>query len=83
MSEKERSHLSDLVISLGGSVVKDSKILDPDVTHLITSKPMRSEKHLVALASGKWVLYKSFIENSIKEGHFVNVSNVKNVFSYI
>lgn len=36
--------------------------------------PTRNEKYLAALATGKWVLHKSYLEACRVEGAFVEVS---------
>ncbi|XP_053330802.1 SMC5-SMC6 complex localization factor protein 1 [Spea bombifrons] len=41
-------------------------------THLIASKPCRSEKWLSACATGKWVLTKDYIINSARSGRWLD-----------
>ena len=54
----------------------DTMFFSTSCTHLIVGKPSRSEKYLGALASGKWLLRKSFMEASRQAGHFVEVRSV-------
>ncbi|XP_027237421.2 DNA topoisomerase 2-binding protein 1 isoform X2 [Penaeus vannamei] len=70
MPEDEKNRYSDIVESLGGLLSQEQNH-DPKGTHVVTAKPSRSEKHLAAIASGKWMLYISFLEESMKLGHFV------------
>ncbi|GCB65601.1 hypothetical protein scyTo_0007754, partial [Scyliorhinus torazame] len=41
-------------------------------THMIASKPSRSEKFLAACAAGNWVLTKDYIIDSAKNGRWLN-----------
>ena len=41
------------------------------MTH--TGSPMRNEKYLASLASGKWVLHKSYLEACREQEKFVQV----------
>ncbi|XP_043541696.1 SMC5-SMC6 complex localization factor protein 1-like isoform X1 [Chiloscyllium plagiosum] len=41
-------------------------------THMIASKPSRSEKFLAACAAGKWVLTQDYIIDSAKDGRWLN-----------
>ena len=42
----------------------------------VTGQPARNEKYLSCIASGKWVLHKSFFEACRKEGKFARVSRI-------
>ena len=71
--------------SLGVGVASDS---DSNWTHLVIGerwsfrhssisfsvKPQRSEKFMVAVARGRWILHPSFIDACERERRFVNVS---------
>lgn len=61
-----------IVKELGG-VYLDSKDFDTSCTHLIAGSTFRNEKLLGSIASGKWVLQRSYLEASYKQGYFVNV----------
>ncbi|XP_047674009.1 SMC5-SMC6 complex localization factor protein 1 isoform X3 [Tachysurus fulvidraco] len=45
---------------IGGSVYKEA------MTHLITAKPIASEKFLAACAAGKWIVTPQFVLDSVK-----------------
>ncbi|XP_038058613.1 DNA topoisomerase 2-binding protein 1-like isoform X1 [Patiria miniata] len=70
MRQEEKIDYSALVEQLGGEV-KDEMYFDPSCTHLVVGNPTRNEKYLASLASGKWVLHKSFFEACRKAGEFV------------
>ncbi|XP_035827275.1 DNA topoisomerase 2-binding protein 1-A isoform X2 [Aplysia californica] len=70
MSNEERVDYSALVEQLGGKML-EKQHFDPTCTHLIVGQPTRNEKFLSCVASGKWVLHKSFLEACRKEGKFV------------
>ncbi|XP_071788346.1 DNA topoisomerase 2-binding protein 1-like isoform X1 [Asterias amurensis] len=70
MSQDEKIDYSDLIEKLG-AVVKDGMYFVPSCTHIVVGNPTRNEKYLACLASGKWVLHKSFLEASRKAGEFV------------
>ena len=73
MSPQERISYSAIVEELGGEVCS-SQGFSPTCTHVIVGRPSRSEKYLAAIAAGKWVLHTSYLETSLKEGGFVEVS---------
>lgn len=70
MSNEERVDYSALVEQLGGRMV-EIQHFDPATTHLVVGQPARNEKYLSCIASGKWVLHKSYFEACRKEGKFV------------
>jgi len=62
-----------MVDSLGGKVIQGTHF-QPEMTHLVIDKPARNEKLLASIASGKWILHTSYIEDSYKAGKFLEVS---------
>ncbi|GFR72792.1 DNA topoisomerase 2-binding protein 1, partial [Elysia marginata] len=70
MSNEERMDYSALVEQLGGRMV-EIQHFDPATTHLVVGQPARNEKYLSCIASGKWVLHKSYFEACRKEGKLV------------
>ncbi|XP_071515470.1 DNA topoisomerase 2-binding protein 1-like isoform X2 [Panulirus ornatus] len=70
MMEDDKSRYIKIVEELEGTV-STAQNFDPLTTHVITAKPSRSERHLAAIASGKWMLFDSFLDDSIKAGYFV------------
>lgn len=68
--DEERDRYVAIIVGLGGVITADQHF-DVRCTHFITTKPTRSEKHLAAIASGKWLLNVSFLEDSGKAGRFV------------
>ncbi|KAH9488852.1 hypothetical protein Btru_058685, partial [Bulinus truncatus] len=70
---EERLHYSALVEQLGGKSL-ESAHFHSSCTHLIAAQPARNEKCLSSVASGKWVLHKSYLEACRKEGKFVEES---------
>lgn len=72
MTEDDKNRYMRIVEELGGTV-STAQNFDPLTTHVITLKPSRSERHLAAIASGKWMLFNSFLDDSLKAGFFVKV----------
>ncbi|XP_053372869.1 DNA topoisomerase 2-binding protein 1-A-like [Mercenaria mercenaria] len=70
MSVPERDDYGALVEQLGGTVL-DTQMYDDKCTHLVINKVTRNEKFLASLASGKWVLHKSYFEACRQEQRFV------------
>lgn len=69
---QDRDYYESIIMSLGGEVTSKSTF-DPSATHLVCSRPVRSEKLLASIASGKWVLHKGYLDASQKEKHFIQV----------
>lgn len=66
-----RSVYAKKIKALGGKV-SEKDHWDESCTHLIIKEPNRGEKYLAAIASGVWVLKPEYMEESIKQGKFVN-----------
>ncbi|KAK7789369.1 hypothetical protein R5R35_001224 [Gryllus longicercus] len=68
----------EMIRSLGGIVcspqisVSNSVSFEQNATHLLCQQPSRNEKVLTSIAAGKWVLEKLYLEDSKREGHFLN-----------
>jgi len=71
MTPQEKIDYSALIEQLGGQVF-DTVYFNPECTHVVVGKPNRNEKYLAAVAAGKWVLHKSFLEASREAGFFVD-----------
>uniref|UniRef100_A0A8C8D0S4 BRCT domain-containing protein n=1 Tax=Oncorhynchus tshawytscha TaxID=74940 RepID=A0A8C8D0S4_ONCTS len=54
-----------------GGVVLDKQCFDPSCSHIIVGSPLRNEKYLAAMASGKWILHRSYLEACRSVGHFI------------
>ena len=59
--EAERERLQELARRLGGEFVMTSNF-DPRCSHMLLLAPKRSEKLLAALAGGRWLLKKSWLD---------------------
>ncbi|XP_064187050.1 DNA topoisomerase 2-binding protein 1 isoform X2 [Anguilla rostrata] len=70
LSAQERIDYSQLIEELGG-VVLDKQCFDPSCSHIIVGHPLRNEKYLAAMAAGKWILHRSYLEACRAVGHFV------------
>ncbi|XP_041372354.1 DNA topoisomerase 2-binding protein 1-A-like [Gigantopelta aegis] len=70
MQQAERVDYGALIEQLGGRLL-DTQNFDQSCTHLIVEQPARNEKVLAAIASGKWVLHKSYFEACRQENKFV------------
>jgi len=69
---QNREYYESIILSLGGEVT-DKPTFDPFATHLVCSRPVRNEKFLASIASGKWVLHKGYLDASQKENGFIQV----------
>lgn len=72
LSPQERIDYSHLIEELGG-VVLDKQSFDPSCTHIIVGTPLRNEKYLAAMAAGKWILHRSYLEACRSVGLFIQV----------
>lgn len=70
---KERQKYENAIEKLGACVLR-STMFSKDVTHVIMQQPSRSEKYLCSLASGKWILHPSYIDDCLNENCFLPVS---------
>ncbi|XP_057679751.1 DNA topoisomerase 2-binding protein 1 [Corythoichthys intestinalis] len=70
LDRQERIDYSHLIEELGG-VILDMQSFDPSCSHIIVGKPLRNEKYLAAMAAGKWILHRSYLEACRSEGRFI------------
>ncbi|XP_039983291.1 DNA topoisomerase 2-binding protein 1 isoform X2 [Xiphias gladius] len=70
LSPQERIDYSHLIEELGG-IVLDKQSFDPSCSHIIVGTPLRNEKYLAAMAAGKWILNRSYLEACRSVGHFI------------
>ncbi|TKS87567.1 DNA topoisomerase 2-binding protein 1-A [Collichthys lucidus] len=70
LSPQERIDYSHLIEELGG-VVLDMQCFDPSCSHIIVGTPLRNEKYLAAMAVGRWILHRSYLEACRSVGHFI------------
>ncbi|KAL3835828.1 hypothetical protein ACJMK2_021298 [Sinanodonta woodiana] len=70
ISPEERTAYGALIEQIGGKVL-DCVNFDPICTHLIVGTPARNEKFLACVASGKWVLHKSYLEACREQNTFI------------
>lgn len=56
-----------------GGVVLDKQSFDPSCSHIIVGTPLRNEKYLAAMAAGKWILHRSYLEACRSVGHLIQV----------
>lgn len=71
MTVQEKIEYGAIIEQLGGTVY-DVQYFNVQCTHVIISTPSRNEKYLAAVASGKWILHKSYLEASRESGKFVD-----------
>ncbi|XP_008182892.1 DNA topoisomerase 2-binding protein 1-A-like [Acyrthosiphon pisum] len=65
-----RQKYENAIEKLGAQVLQ-SAIFCEDVTHVLMHQPSRTEKYLCSLASGKWILHPSYIDDCLKENCFL------------
>ncbi|KAJ8375031.1 hypothetical protein SKAU_G00056110 [Synaphobranchus kaupii] len=70
LNPQERIDYSHLIDELGG-VVLDKQCFDPSCSHIVVGQPLRNEKYLAAMAAGKWILHRSYLEACRAVRHFV------------
>ncbi|XP_023241531.1 DNA topoisomerase 2-binding protein 1-A-like isoform X2 [Centruroides sculpturatus] len=70
-TENEKAHYSEILRNIGG-IVLDTRTFDNTTTHLILGQPLKNEKFLASVASGLWVLHKSYVESCAQAGCFVD-----------
>ncbi|XP_018620716.2 DNA topoisomerase 2-binding protein 1 isoform X2 [Scleropages formosus] len=70
LSPQERIDYSHLIEELGG-IILDKQCFDPSCSHVIVGQPLRNEKYLAAMAAGKWILHRSYLEACRAVGHFI------------
>lgn len=80
---QDRQKYIELIESVGGIISDQITLFDEASTHLICPILSRNEKMLASVAAGKWVLHTSYLEDSAKAGHFLNVSTLKLLFTSI
>ena len=73
MSAEDVEEYAEVIVHLGGEV-SYSQTLDAQVTHLVAKLLSRSERTLMSIVSGRWVLTPSYLDHCLKAGHFVEVS---------
>lgn len=56
-----------------GGVVLDKQSFDPSCSHIIVGTPLRNEKYLAAMAAGKWILHRSYLEACRSVDRFIQV----------
>ncbi|XP_066297598.1 uncharacterized protein [Branchiostoma lanceolatum] len=72
-SGEERDDLTSKIQKLKGICLQEQPY-KPSCTHVISSKPCRSEKYLAACAAGKWVLTRKFVDDSAAAGKWLDES---------
>lgn len=60
-------------IALIGGIVLDKQSFDPSCSHIIVGTPLRNEKYLAAMAAGKWILHRSYLEACRSVSRFIQV----------
>ncbi|XP_027047528.1 SMC5-SMC6 complex localization factor protein 1-like [Pocillopora damicornis] len=68
---EEKEKLSQWIRELGGTY-HDSPNFVRSCTHIVCGKPNRGEKFLCGCVSGKWILRRQYIEDSMKAGKWLD-----------
>ena len=84
-SGRQIMQMDEAIMKLGGRMsdkptsfnplVNRPASFDPLATHLVTSSVARTEKFLMSVASGLWVLHPSFVTESLSEGKWLEEEN--------
>ncbi|XP_075820941.1 DNA topoisomerase 2-binding protein 1 [Microtus pennsylvanicus] len=70
LNAQERTEYCHLIKKLGGLVI-EKQCSDPRCTHMVVGYPLRNEKYLASMASGKWILHRTYLEACRTAGCFV------------
>ncbi|XP_075216325.1 mutagen-sensitive 101 isoform X2 [Lycorma delicatula] len=70
VQENAKNDYINMIEVLGAVLLKYDRYSE-ETTHLITEKPIRSEKLLCSIASGRWVLHTSYLVQSYKANTFL------------
>ncbi|CAH1395016.1 unnamed protein product [Nezara viridula] len=70
LSAEAKQKYEGIIRHLGGGVTQ-CPTYDPATTHIIIEKPIRSEKLLCCIASGKWVLHTSYLDSCYETRQFL------------
>ncbi|XP_027851620.2 DNA topoisomerase 2-binding protein 1-B isoform X1 [Aphis gossypii] len=70
VNSSDRQKYENAIEKLGAQVLR-SAIFCEDVTHVLMHQPSKSEKYLCSLASGKWILHPSYIDDCLEENCFL------------
>ncbi|XP_076868343.1 DNA topoisomerase 2-binding protein 1 [Brachyhypopomus gauderio] len=70
LNPQERIDYSHLIEELGG-ILLEKQCFDPSCSHIIVGYPLRNEKYLAAMAAGKWILHRSYLEACRSETRFI------------
>ncbi|KFM76257.1 DNA topoisomerase 2-binding protein 1-B, partial [Stegodyphus mimosarum] len=68
--EPEKTNYIEIIQNLGGTV-SDEKTFDLTATHLILRNPIKNEKLLSSIASGKWILHPDYLKESEVQKRFL------------
>ena len=71
ITDSLKAEYIDIVKKLGGET-SDEKAFDITATHLILANPIKNEKFLSSVASGKWVLHPLYLSASVEQNKFVS-----------
>ncbi|KAL4096856.1 hypothetical protein QTP88_021734 [Uroleucon formosanum] len=70
VNSSDRQRYENAIEKLGAQVLRSAMFCE-DVTHVLMHQPSRSEKYLCSLASGKWILHPSYIDDCLEENCFL------------
>ncbi|XP_078680859.1 SMC5-SMC6 complex localization factor protein 1-like [Branchiostoma floridae x Branchiostoma belcheri] len=73
-SGEEKDDLTSKIQKLKGICLQEQPY-KPSCTHIISSKPCRSEKYLAACAAGKWIVTRKFVDDSAAAGRWLEESS--------
>ncbi|XP_077996442.1 SMC5-SMC6 complex localization factor protein 1-like [Glandiceps talaboti] len=69
----EKVQLAKQILALGG-VYYETQEYKPECTHIVSGKPIRSEKYLCGCAQGKWLVTRDYVYASAKAGKWLNAA---------
>lgn len=69
--QDQAKYYNNVVLELGGQLLKNRS-----ATHYVSGSLMKSEMMLAFIASGKWVLHTSYLDDSSEAEYFLQASKL-------
>lgn len=73
-NEAAKIRILEQIRNLNGRICENLQSYDKMCSHLLCDRPNRGEKTCCSIASGKWVLSTEYVQKSIENGRFLDVS---------
>ena len=74
-SDQQMRQMEEATAMLGGRIASDPATFDPLATHLVTSSVAQTEKVVMSVAAGLWLLHPSYVAESLSRGRWLREEN--------